>query len=549
MAEGGELENTFAYNHIKEQVDADRVSNTDSQTSEQKHYVISTMRVERYYSSVQEHLSPLSSDALIILRQQDYVGFFKSCGSNYVRGIRRAQEVTAIFTFTSSSTELAQEYAGTLKTAKPSSTTEGANPQDKANNSKYSSINNSLEIKILGYGLGLSGAEGTLVASTLEEYNKIMKYAFQAMTQTDGDAQNVGMIYGIEVVPWVDNTAFQVASNIYDEAVSIALPRSSIAKAFNITNRKDFNFDPNNRTAFTCKDPSLFIDKYGYCCGAKSLYDTSIADYNEDTPHLRICRPVRSLDKSLVKTNMASNGEFVARLDAALTYKMNQFSSLEKCTSMARMISTSFDSTIIKRQESLKQDGELPSEFSVQELRLTLDPFNDYTMVTYMGRELEEYVDMFYTPCINALFGANAGKTSDVDSSFFMAYPWYTHKECSQMTCLSNSMRWDRNNGGCTASLLTGSSSSGYDTGDSKCSYDADSGAEVQECKYPSDMMHSFYEETTNCWNNTLPSTSIVFLLEYYCMPALSEKKISAEKLATIQQNRDDHCTNPTYEF
>jgi len=73
--------------------------------------ITSTMRIERYYSSVREELSSLSDDALTLLDRQDYIGFFKSCGPNYIRSIRRAQEITAIFEFNESSSESASEVA------------------------------------------------------------------------------------------------------------------------------------------------------------------------------------------------------------------------------------------------------------------------------------------------------------------------------------------------------------------------------------------------------------------------------------------------------
>ena len=52
----------------------------------------------------------------------------------------------------------------------------------------------------------------------LEEYNDVMKFAFQSFTQNE-DSHNIGMVYWIEIFPWVDNTAFQVASKVLDENV------------------------------------------------------------------------------------------------------------------------------------------------------------------------------------------------------------------------------------------------------------------------------------------------------------------------------------------
>ena len=60
-------------------------------------------------------MSELSPSAKILLDKQDYIGFFKSCGPNYVRGIRRSQELTIIFTFLSPSKDIPSEFAAELK--------------------------------------------------------------------------------------------------------------------------------------------------------------------------------------------------------------------------------------------------------------------------------------------------------------------------------------------------------------------------------------------------------------------------------------------------
>ena len=73
--------------------------------------IISTMRIERYYSSIREELSSLTDDALTLLDRQDYNGFFKGCGPNYIRSIRRAQEITSTFEFEETSSERASEFA------------------------------------------------------------------------------------------------------------------------------------------------------------------------------------------------------------------------------------------------------------------------------------------------------------------------------------------------------------------------------------------------------------------------------------------------------
>jgi len=79
--------------------------------------VVTTKRIERYYSSVREEVFPLSEDAFTLLDAHDCIGFFKSCGPNHVQSIRRTQELTVLFKFTSSSEENTREFALGLKSS------------------------------------------------------------------------------------------------------------------------------------------------------------------------------------------------------------------------------------------------------------------------------------------------------------------------------------------------------------------------------------------------------------------------------------------------
>jgi len=272
-----------------------------------------------------------------------------------------------------------------------------------------------------------------------------MKFAFRTMTVNE-DAHHIGMVYGMEVVPWVENTAFQVEASLLDEAVEIPLIPSLIPRAFRIDEITDINFDNTSdetRAEFACKEPSFEKDKYGMCCDIEALYDMTNREYNDDSPSERVCRPMRALDPMVIKDNMAANGEFVARLDRSVRYKLNQLATLERCISAAQAIPDRYNFYILKGQDMVKYDGAIDLDFSVLELKMALDPFNDYAMVKHMAKELDEFLDMFIQPCISALFGANFGSSPDTEPSFFMAYPWHAHDECTKLSCLANSMRWD----------------------------------------------------------------------------------------------------------
>ena len=53
---------------------------------------VDAMRIDRYYSDLKEETSPIIADAKNLLEKQDYIEFVNSCGTNYVRSIRRSQD-------------------------------------------------------------------------------------------------------------------------------------------------------------------------------------------------------------------------------------------------------------------------------------------------------------------------------------------------------------------------------------------------------------------------------------------------------------------------
>ena len=506
------------------------------------------MKVERYYSSIREEVSPLASSAYKLLDKQDYVGFFMACGSNYVRSIRRAQEVTAVFMFTSSSQEMAQEFAAGLRSSSFEGDGETKTTSSTTSKTKFAAIQDSLEIKILGFGLGLNqeGA-GTLVANSLAEYNQVMKFAFRAMTQSAGGSNDIGMVYGIEVVPWVDNVQFQVASKLHDENIEVPLPRSLIPRAYHINGEtRRFDNSDADRADFICKEPAYEKDKYGYCCELQSMYKAENQTYNVVNPAGSICRPLRSLDKSIVKNNMATNGEFVARLDSTVRYKLNQFSTMEKCVSQLRQISDRFDYFLLQAQATAKYDADVEGSITLKTMKLLLDPFGDYSMVKHVGKELDEFMDMYYQPCLAALFGSNIGTSPGTEASYFMANAWHTHPECTKLSCLSTGMRWNRGEGGgCVPSLLSGATAAGYsDQIDGGCTYDTDSNDAVEKCKYPPDEMNNFTSRVSTCWNAIEMNSRVDYLMDVFCMPVLSGTQLLGNDREILENGAENSCNS-----
>ena len=533
----GELANSFGYSIIKETVSQDFVVSGETYSA-RKHYVVSSMRVERFYASIKEEVSPLTLSANELLIKQDYVGFFTACGSNYIRSIRRAQEVIAIFSFKSSNLEMAQEFAEGLRASGFGSEVGG----EITSKTKFQALTETLEINVLAYGLGAnSGGKGSLVASSIDEYNDITRFAFKAMTQSDGGSSNLGMVYSIEVVPWVDNVAFQVASQLHDEAIEVPLPRSVMPRAFltvDPTSSAPFNFT--NVNDYTCRENSYEIDMYGYCCEPSAMYNSERREYNSANTTDNICRPLRNLDKSIVKNNMATNGEFVCRLDSAVRSKLNQLSTLERCVSAVRSIPEDLDYYFLRPQASSRFDPQVTTSFTVKQLKIVVDPFNDYGLVKHMGKEMDEFMDMFYQPCIKALFG---GRDKDADAINFVIEPWHLHEECLMLSCLSDNMRWSRDSeGGCVSGLISGADAHGYDADDTFCTFDPELALETQTCKYPLTNVTHDHDRFTTCWRNTLPVGKVDYFIEQFCLPNMGGGIANSSMKDSLEADYNAYC-------
>ena len=538
----GSLSASVGYFAVKAEVSVE--ASGSSKSSTQSHMVVANMRIERYYASVSEDQSPLAPDAIALLEAQDYVGFFKACGPNYVRSIRRVQELMAIFKFTSTSTEMARQFSAGLQVSSPF----GSAESKVEAKSKFNSSKSSLSIKILGFGLGLN-QEGSdsLVATTMGDYQAVLSFAFKSATQNE-DSHNIGMVYGMEVVPWVNNVSFQVNAKVLDDVVTIKVPRSLIPKAIQITDPSVKWTTGSTREEFTCKEPSFRFDKFGYCCESTYLFDQTAGTYDPTIdPSTAICKPIRELDKGLVKENMASNGEFVARMDAAMRYRLAIMAQLEFCIGATRALpSPTFDYHILKAQDSVRYDAAITVDITLLQLKKAIDPLGDYGLMKQMARELDEWIKMFYSPCIAAIYGTNEGTDPGVDENYFKAYPWYEHQECTHLSCLSNAMRWDRVNGGCTTGIVTGVGATEYGADDAEtyCSSDVDV-TDSWTCEYTPAFMREVRDNMVTCWTDLALPGDVLYMVNNYCAPQLTGLTVDEDTIADLA-TKTENCRPPS---
>ena len=87
-------------------------------------------------------------------------------------------------------------------------------------------------------------------------------------------------------------------------------------------------------------------------------------------------------------------------------------------------------------------------------------------MIKHLGNELDEFIEMYYSPCVADRFGTHQCSTPNGEPHNLMAYSWTILDACAKLSCLANNMRWDRSydSGGCVPSLIVRATDSGtYD--------------------------------------------------------------------------------------
>ncbi len=517
--------------------------------------VVTTLRVERFFSTLLEDKTNITVEAADMVRAQEFAYFFMTCGPNYVRSLHRAQEVTSIFSFKASDEVEAQKFAESLRlfiygnhrqqySGSIEQLDEFSNEFKRTDtNGKIHAdddIMKSLSIDILGFGLGLNseGSE-TLVSTSLDEFNEVMKFAFDSMTKSDFD---IGMISKIEVIPWTDNAAFLQYAKVHYNRILTPKPRGLIENARRVVGRDDF----------VCSSPSRIVDDFGKCCKQHEIVTLS-EDYDELGKNVTksSCEPQHYLSPVTMKENLAINAEFVALLGSVAQDKTNSLSTLGQCVNTLRAFPARFDYSFLQSTSKAPFDNAVEMMYTVKELKAALDPAADLGILSIIGDENDEYFEMFYQPCLSALYGFRKDGTSQgTNPKHFMAEPWYNLEECTRPSCLEADKAWDRLNGnGCVDGLLARESAfSPIPVGDDLyCAREMNAENGEENCKYQFIPHANVVMQMDNC-RASLPKgrdgkgkdiqLSMSYLMDYFCMPQLAVGQYAdSKKMADVDDS------------
>ena len=179
----------------------------------------------------------------------------------------------------------------------------------------------------------------------------------------------VGMVRGMEIVAWVDNPQFQVAARISEE----------------LRNCSSTEKEENKKEAI------------------------------EEQP----C-PIISVE--IKKMALATNAEHVAAMNNVLRKKQDTLHNLVQCRSQLFSFPKELEGAKLVNQRKFTKENPTVKDMKGN---LTVD------VITKYHQELKDYVDKYYTPCINALTKEAAGTVGGQA----MITTWYSMDECKDVTC------------------------------------------------------------------------------------------------------------------
>ncbi len=347
------------------------------------HFAI-TFRADGISNSISDTQATLIPDAIDMLKNEDYVGFFMTCGPKYVRAINRAQEITSLFSFDAYQPNTAQAFAKSLSKYVKGLSRYNHHEQNRLqrlhffeySNEKEMGMNrdilDSLTIEIFAYGLALNkGGTETLVATTLDEFHQVIKFALESMGRSYGDdhpQQLPGMIYSIEVVPWIDNPHFYDKADMEPSSMLIRSPLSLLEDA---------------KDGF-CSGNHLSIDDHSKCCEPHEI--VSEDQFGQPLMY-KTCHVYNPLNPAETSRTIETNSEFVVRLGSVVKEKIESIATLGQCVNSLRSFPKRLDYSFLHTldKKSFNYDSEM--KITVKELRAALDPTEDLKILSVVGRE------------------------------------------------------------------------------------------------------------------------------------------------------------------
>ncbi len=192
------------------QLSTKNLSSKLKEQKQRKNQIVVSIQVNSYYASIDESQSQLSESAARLIKNTDFISFFSSCGSYYIKSIVRNALFISVFEFLSTGTKEDNQFVKQLELNMKGLQLDVLRPEVYTIDFKEKSFSQlaeerSLTISTAAFGIGAdSDRTSKLVSHNISTFRAALQDALHAMQN-----MRTGKVTSIEVIPWVENSNFQ----------------------------------------------------------------------------------------------------------------------------------------------------------------------------------------------------------------------------------------------------------------------------------------------------------------------------------------------------
>eukprot|EP00587_Corethron_hystrix_P004092 CAMPEP_0113312286 /NCGR_PEP_ID=MMETSP0010_2-20120614/9174_1 /TAXON_ID=216773 ORGANISM="Corethron hystrix, Strain 308" /NCGR_SAMPLE_ID=MMETSP0010_2 /ASSEMBLY_ACC=CAM_ASM_000155 /LENGTH=429 /DNA_ID=CAMNT_0000168075 /DNA_START=304 /DNA_END=1593 /DNA_ORIENTATION=+ /assembly_acc=CAM_ASM_000155 len=373
---------------ISRHLEMNSYSNEKTETHTES--LVGILSVDKYYASFFEGESSLLEEAVTLIQENQYIAFFQSCGPSFIRSIRRSINVVAIFDYESS-----QRTTNTTDFFKlQENVMLQPGPDIENEKKKFKDVRESkLRITIRATGMG-KAMQGSMTPTNLGDYIDVMKTVYKGAQHPD-----TGLVKGIEVVSFINNPSFQLASNFHLQ--------------MDITMCYDDN-DRSNEVTCGTEDEVLREQIYVH-------------------PMVR-------------KFNTFENAEHVVRIESMVRKRLVTIELFQQCINRLLQLPMNTRNSKLKNHKCVIDSAVRCSERTVQQLLEDLvgDSGGSGEEKYLYSRELSRvrtYIYGYFEPCIIDL----SEDMYNIPEGTFQVKHWSTLDNCKEVSCTFEDAHWNGN--------------------------------------------------------------------------------------------------------
>lgn len=179
------------------------------------YFAVGALSIDKYYIAGSDSDAYIVDDAADFLSRRDYVSFIQTCGTSYIRSVRRKSEFIGTFTYNQSGEDFSEKFLVAVQ--------RDLRGVKNGQPSTAFSASRSLRIMLKGFGMGYSLEMGGITASDISEFTTLQNMVYYKLLSPDQ-----GTVRSIEVIPWGSNLDFLELANFNPNSDATSVTATSV---------------------------------------------------------------------------------------------------------------------------------------------------------------------------------------------------------------------------------------------------------------------------------------------------------------------------------